>query len=77
MLHLNLLGVDVFIKKANSAKLNFYWENYDLIIWKKNYSGYTNQKGMFRKNSWGVADRVSVENNGIWNLPTQYVKYFK
>jgi len=77
MLHLNLLGVDVFIKKANSAKLNPYWENYDLIIWKKNYSGYTNQKGMFRKNSWGVADRVSVENNGVWKLPTQYVKYFK
>jgi len=77
MLHLNLLGVDVFIKKANSAKLNPYWENYDLIIWKKNNNGYTNQKGMFRKNSWGVADRVSVENNGIWKLPTQYVKYFK
>ena len=77
MLHLNLLGVDVFIKKANSAKLNPYWENYDLIIWKKNNNGYTNQKGMFRKNSWGVADRVSVENNGVWKLPTQYVKYFK
>ncbi len=77
MLHLNLLGVDVFIKKANSAKLNPYWENYDLIIWKKNHNGYTNQKGMFRKNSWGVADRVSVENNGVWKLPTQYVKYFK
>ena len=77
MLHLNLLGVDVFIKKANSAKLNPYWENYDLIIWEKNNNGYTNQRGMFRKNSWGVADRVSVENNGIWKLPTQYVKYFK
>lgn len=77
MLHLNLLGVDVFIKKANSAKLNPYWENYDLIIWKKNNNGYTNQRGMFRKNSWGVADRVFVENNGIWKLPTQYVKYFK
>ena len=77
MLHLNLLGVDVFIKKANSAKLNPYWENYDLIIWKKNNNGYTNQRGMFRKNSWGVADRVYVENNGIWKLPTQYVKYFK
>ena len=77
MLHLNLLGVDVFIKKANSAKLNPYWENYDLIIWKKNNNGYTNQRGMFKKNSWGVADRVSVENNGIWKLPTQYVKYFK
>lgn len=77
MLHLNLLGVDVFIKKANSAKLNPYWENYDLIIWKKNNNGYTSQRGMFRKNSWGVADKVSVENNGVWKLPTQYVKYFK
>lgn len=54
-----------------------YWDNYDLVIWKKDNSGYTSKKGMFRKNSWGIADRVSVSNQGIWKLPKQYVKYFK
>ena len=54
-----------------------HWDNYDLIIWKKDSSGYTNKKGMFRKNSWGIADRVSVTSQGIWKLPKQYVKYFK
>ena len=77
MLYLNPLGVEVFIKRSNSKNIEPYWDNYDLVIWKKDNSGYTSKKGMFRKNSWGIADRVSVSNQGIWKLPRQYVKYFK
>jgi hypothetical protein len=77
MLYLNPLGVEVFIKKALSDNMDPYWDNYDLVIWKKNNNGYTNKKGIFRKNAWGIADRVSINNQGIWKLPKQYVKYFK
>lgn len=54
-----------------------YWDNYDLIIWKKDKTGFTNIKGIFRANSWGTAERISVGNNGIWKLPIKYVKHFK
>lgn len=77
MLYLNPLGVEIFIKRSGSKNMDPHWYNYDLIIWKKNNSGYTNKRGMFRKNSWGIADKVSVNNQGIWKLPKQYVKYFK
>jgi hypothetical protein len=76
MLHLNELGVNVFINKYQSLVNQAYWNNYDLIIWKKNQNGFFNVKGMF-KNSWGTADKVSVNHNGMWVLPKQYVKYFK
>lgn len=75
MLKLNELGVNIFIKKARGV--HPYWENYDLIIWEKNPSGFSNIKGLFRNNSWGMAERVSVNNVGIWELPKKYVKYFK
>jgi hypothetical protein len=77
MLYLNPLGVEVFIKKARSNNVDPHWDNYDLIIWKKNSNGYTSKNGMFRKNAWGIADRVSINNQGIWKLPKQYVKHFK
>lgn len=77
MLHLTPLGVEIFIDRSSNKTIESFWENYDLVIWKKDFSGYTNKKGMFRKNTWGVADRISVDNSGIWKLPKKYVKYFR
>ena len=77
MLHLNEIGVELFIKKFKSMTKGAYWENYDLVIWNKDYSGFTNKKGVFRQNVWGIVDRISVNNKGTWVLPKKYVKYFK
>jgi hypothetical protein len=77
MLNLNLQGVEIFIKKSQSEKLNSFWENYDLLIWNKNTNGYTSKNGMFRMNSWGTAERIVVNEDGVWKLPIKYVKYFK
>lgn len=75
MLKLNESGVNLLIKRAKD--ISPYWENYDLIIWKKDSSGFSSIKGLFRKNSWGLAERISVNNDGVWELPNRYVKYFK
>ena len=75
MLNLTEKGVEVFIKKAKSIEP--FWDNYDLVIWKKDHNAFTNIKGMFRNNNWGMADRITVNNKGIWKLPKKYVKHFK
>lgn len=75
MLHLNHLGVEVFIKKAKNIEP--FWHNYDLIIWKKDSNGFSNKNGMFRKDSWGIAETITIDSKGIWKLPKKYVKYFK
>lgn len=77
MISLTQKGVDVFISRYKTASQNSYWENYDLVIWKKNINGYTSIKGSFQDNSWGISDRVSVNNQGIWKISSKYVKYFK
>lgn len=77
MLHLNHTGVEVLINRFKSPTKNAFWENYDLILWNKNSSGYTNIKGLFKNDAWGIAERVSVNSNGTWILPKTYVKYFK
>ena len=75
MLKLNELGVELFIKRAKD--ISPYWDNYVLIIWRKDPSGFTNIKGLFRNNSWGITEKVSVNSTGVWELPKKYVRYFK
>ena len=75
MLNLTELGVEVFMKKAKY--FTPFWDNYDLVIWKKDINGFTNVKGMFKENTWGTAERISVDSDGIWKLPTKHVKHFK
>ena len=77
MLHLTLKGVDIFIERSKTKSQESYWDNYDLMIWKKDNGGFSSVKGMFRKDSWGIADRISVNEQGVWKLPAKYVKHFK
>ncbi len=76
MLNLTELGVDIFIKRSNSKNVQSFWNNYSLVIWKKNNSGFTNKKGLFR-NGWGVSEKFDISNEGVWELPVKYVKIFK
>lgn len=77
MLHLYENGVEILRKKISSKNIETYWENYNFIIWKKDTGGYSNTKGVFRNNSWGLADAIPVNEKGTWVLPLKYVKYFK
>lgn len=77
MLNLTEKGVDVFIKRYKSNLQESFWDNYDLVIWNKNNNGFTNIKGLFRNNSWGLMDKISIDDQGIWKLSKKYVKYFR
>jgi hypothetical protein len=77
MLNLTELGVEVFRKRFNSLKQDSFWNNYNLIIWKQNPGGYSSVNGMFRNDSWGLTDTISVNDKGVWVLSKKYVKYFK
>lgn len=77
MLYLNTLGVDVFIKRYNGNLQDSFWNNYDLVLWEKDNSGYFSMDGMYHKNSWGKYKKFIVNENGSWRLPKKYVKYFK
>jgi hypothetical protein len=77
MLNLTLKGVEVFIERSRTKSQESYWDNYDLLIWKQNPGGFTNVKGMFRKDQWGITERIPANEQGIWKLPAKYVKHFK
>jgi hypothetical protein len=77
VLNLTLKGVEVFIDRLQATKEEAFWNNYDLVIWKKDNGGYSDIKGIYRNNAWGKAEKISVNSEGIWKLPNKYVKHFK
>ena len=77
MLNLTLKGVDVLINRLKTKKEEAFWNNYDLIIWKKDNSGYSDINGSYRNNSWGKAEKISVNSKGVWEIPIKYVKHLK
>jgi hypothetical protein len=77
VLNLTLEGVEVFMRRYNTSNQESYWDNYDLVIWKKDKNGFTSIKGLFRKDNWGVSEKISVDQNGMWRLPKKYVRHFK
>lgn len=70
-------GVNLLKKRADSSNLEVRWNNYDVILWHKDSSGFFNVNGEYRKNSWGISNKFVVNENGVWVLPKKYVKYFK
>jgi hypothetical protein len=69
--------VNKFIKRFKTNNQEAYWDNYTLIIWRKDSSGFSNVRGLFRNNCWGLSEKISVGDNGMWELPHRYVKYIK
>lgn len=77
MLHLYENGVEVLSKKIPKNKFDLYWNNYNLIMWEKNSNGYFETKGVYKNDSWGIANEFPVNSKGEWVLPKKYVKYLK
>ena len=61
----------------NENGLKSFWNNYSLVVWEKDISGYFLVNGMFMNNSWGRSSEFKINNDGLWRMPKQYVKYFK
>jgi len=77
MLYLYENGVELLRKRLIEKKLDSYWNNYNFIVWKKDLGGYSNTKGVYRNNNWGIADEFSITPEGTWKLPLKYVRYLK
>jgi hypothetical protein len=77
MLYLNTIGAELFIKKYKNSIRDSFWNNYELVIWEKNSSGYFNTEGMYHLNSWGIHKSYGISDKGLWRLPKKYVKHLK
>jgi hypothetical protein len=69
--------VNQLIKNFKTDYQDAFWDGYTLVVWKRDASGFSNKRGMFRNNTWGLTNRFAMNDKGTWELPDRYVKYIK
>jgi len=69
--------VNKLIKNFKTDYQEAFWDGYTLVVWKRDPSGFSNKRGMFRNETWGLTTRFNMTDGGVWDLPERYVKYIK
>jgi hypothetical protein len=63
-----------FVRDQRGLGVDIRWDGWDIVLWKPTHHGWTNPKGAFRNNRWGVESRFVVNSEGIWKVPQKNVK---
>jgi hypothetical protein len=58
-----------FVEKSSRAR----WDGWDIVFFAPSDKAITSEKGVRHQGRWGFETRVSVLNNGTWEVPQQYV----
>ena len=69
--------INQLIKNFKTDYQEAFWNGYTLVVWKRDASGYSNKRGMFRNDTWGLVNKFPMKDNGTWEIPDRYVKYIK
>ena len=51
------------------------WDGWDIVTWRKDPRGYSDRRGKFMNNAWGILFRYTVQPNGTWRVPENYVNF--
>jgi hypothetical protein len=49
---------------------NAWWDNYDIIIWKKNPGAWSKKNGKLYNGKWGNIIRIPISSEGTWRMPS-------
>jgi hypothetical protein len=63
--YLGYEAAHAYVSKTPGA----FWDQWDVVLWKKNPRGFRRTDGMFHNGQWGTARRVTVNSSGKWRLP--------
>lgn len=70
MVALDQEAADRFVKTNKDAR----WEQWDIIIFRKNPAAASKVSGRFLDGRWGFESTVSVDTDGLWRVPTRNVR---
>ena len=67
-MQLNYSEAHKFVRAQRRKGVDIRWDGWDILIFKPTHNGYTSRHGAFRNRRWGIESRVSVDNEGLWNV---------
>lgn len=61
---------------VKQAPDNVYWRGWNIVIFDSKCDGFTKKGGCFRNGIWGFERVIAPNDNGEWEVPQKYAKYF-
>lgn len=55
-----------FISK--NSRRGYFWNGWDIVRWVPNPSGFMQENGMYRNNTWGLSYNFPLNDDGTWSV---------
>ncbi len=77
MLTLGIRKVEKFVKEQRALGNDVRWDGWDLVFFRPSPKGIFSREGAFRNGVWGFDNRVSVNEQGVWEVDFRNVRRSK
>lgn len=76
MLTLGIKKVEKFVRQQQALGNDLRWDGWDMVFFRPAENAVYSKDGAFRNGVWGYENRITVNNNGIWEIDYRNVKHF-
>lgn len=66
-----------FVKQQQALGNDVRWDGWDIVFFRESEKGVYSKDGAFRKGTYGFENRVSVSNDGVWEVDFRNVRRSK
>lgn len=77
MLTLRYNRTEQFVKEQQSLGNDVRWDGWDMVFFRPSEKAIYSREGAFRNGSWGFDNRVSPNEQGVWEVDFRNVKRSK
>lgn len=77
MLTLGIRKVEKFVREQVTLGNDVRWDGWDMVFFRPADKAIFSREGAFRNGSWGYDNRVSANENGVWEVDFRNVKRSK
>ena len=77
MLTLGIKKVDKFVEQQNELGNDVRWDGWDMVFFRPSDKGVFSKQGAFRNGVYGFDNRVSPNEQGVWEVDFRNVKRAK
>lgn len=77
MLTLGIRKVENFVKQQKALDNDVRWDGWDMVFFRPSPKAIFSKDGAFRNGVWGFDNRVSPNEQGVWEVDFRNVKRSK
>ena len=77
MLTLSIRKVEKFVKEQQALGNDVRWDGWDMVFFRPSPKAIFSNDGAFRNGVWGFDNRVSSNEQGVWEVDFRNVKRSK